>query len=64
MDGVRAGTFDILVHADLDAEVPATWLDTENRLIKQAACVDLRKFSTVVHQVSTSVYYRNVNGLQ
>lgn len=55
-----AGTFDILVYADDDADVPATWVDTQDRMLPQAAVVDLRSFSTGVHTVDSSVYFRNV----
>jgi hypothetical protein len=55
-----AGTFDILVYADDGADVPATWVDTQDRLVPQAAVVDLRKFRTGVHTVDASVFFRNV----
>jgi hypothetical protein len=55
-----AGTFDILVHADDDADVTHAWVDTQDRMVPEAAVVDLRKFSTAVHTVYGSVCFQNV----
>jgi mitotic spindle assembly checkpoint protein MAD2 len=55
-----AGTFDILVYADDGADVPATWVDTQDRMVTQAAVVDMRNFKTGVHTVDATVFFRNV----
>lgn len=57
---LHAGTFDILVYADEDADVPATWVDTQDRTLPHAAVVDLRAFTTGVHTVDSSVFFKNV----
>lgn len=53
-------TFDILAHADDNADVPGTWVDTQDRVVSNAAVVDLRKFTTGVHTVNASVHFKNV----
>ncbi|KAJ3069287.1 Mitotic spindle checkpoint component mad2 [Podochytrium sp. JEL0797] len=52
-------TFNILTYTDKDAEVPATWIDSDAKLItKNAEQVKLRSFSTSVHKVDAMVAYR------
>ncbi|KAI8053986.1 HORMA domain-containing protein [Syncephalis plumigaleata] len=52
-------TFNILVYADHDAEVPTTWNDTDPHYIqKNEEQVRLRSFSTNVHKVEALVSYR------
>jgi mitotic spindle assembly checkpoint protein MAD2 len=50
--------FDLLVYTDDDVEVPKAWEESDARLIKDAEEVQLRSFSTKVHQVDASVSYR------
>ncbi|KAJ2357131.1 Mitotic spindle checkpoint component mad2 [Coemansia erecta] len=51
-------TFNILVYADEDAEVPTTWTDSDPLHIKNAEQVRLRSFSTDAHRVEAMVAYR------
>ncbi|KAJ2397972.1 Mitotic spindle checkpoint component mad2 [Coemansia sp. RSA 2559] len=51
-------TFNILVYADSDAEVPTTWTDSDPLHIKNAEQVRLRSFSTDAHRVEAMVAYR------
>ncbi|KAL2918723.1 Mitotic spindle checkpoint component mad2 [Polyrhizophydium stewartii] len=52
-------TFNILVYTDKDAEVPATWVDSDPRMIaRNAEQVRLRSFNTTVHHVEGLVAYR------
>ncbi|KAJ1964968.1 Mitotic spindle checkpoint component mad2 [Dipsacomyces acuminosporus] len=51
-------TFNILVYADSDAEVPTTWTDSDPLHIKDAEQVRLRSFSTDAHRVEAMVAYR------
>lgn len=53
-------TFNVLVYADADSEVPMEWGDSDAREIKEGEKVQLRGFSTGVHGVGTSVSYRYV----
>ncbi|KAJ1659110.1 Mitotic spindle checkpoint component mad2, partial [Dispira simplex] len=51
-------TFNILVYADNDAEVPTTWIDSDPHYIKKnSEQVKLRSFSTDVHKVDALVAY-------
>src|SRR6056297_2597732 len=51
-------SFDLLVYTDKDVLVPATWEDSDPRLIQQAEEVRLRSVNTKVHKVDTMVAYR------
>lgn len=52
-------TFQVLVYTDLDAPVPATWTDSDARLITTGAQqVRLKSFSTSVHKVDSLVAYK------
>ncbi|KAF2753369.1 HORMA domain-containing protein [Pseudovirgaria hyperparasitica] len=51
-------TFNVLVYADADSEVPAEWGDSDAREIKNGEKVKLRPFSTSNHKVETIVSYR------
>ncbi|KAJ1956526.1 Mitotic spindle checkpoint component mad2 [Dispira parvispora] len=57
-------TFNILVYADNNAEVPTTWIDSDPHYIKKnSEQVKLRSFSTDVHKVDALVAYRLENEL-
>ncbi|KAJ1883134.1 Mitotic spindle checkpoint component mad2 [Coemansia sp. RSA 1722] len=56
-------TFNILVYADSDAEVPTTWTDSDPLHIKNAEQVKLRSFSTDAHRVEAMVAYRRDSDL-
>ncbi|RKP35174.1 HORMA domain-containing protein [Dimargaris cristalligena] len=57
-------TFNILVYADKDADVPTTWIDSDPHYIKKnSEQVKLRSFSTDVHKVDALVAYRLENDL-
>ncbi|KAF3915033.1 hypothetical protein ABW21_db0201369 [Orbilia brochopaga] len=51
-------TFNVLVYADGDAEVPMEWGDGEDEGIQDAEQVQLRSWSSSSHRVETMVSYR------
>ncbi|KAI2450633.1 Mitotic spindle checkpoint component mad2 [Ophidiomyces ophidiicola] len=53
-------TFNVLVYADADSEVPLEWGDSDAKEIKNGEKVQLRSFSTNSHRVDTMVSYRYV----
>ena len=54
-------TFNVLVYADADSDVPIEWGDSDAKEIKNAEKVQLRSFSTSNHKVDTLVSYRYVH---
>ena len=51
-------TFNVLVYADADSEVPVEWGDSDAKEIQGGERVQLRGFSTSSHRVETLVSYR------
>lgn len=51
-------TFNVLVYADGDADVPKEWGDSDAKEIKDAEKVQLRSFSTQSHKIDTLVAYK------
>lgn len=51
-------SFNVLVYADGDAQVPAEWIDSDPKEVQNAEQVKLRSFSTASHRVDTMVAYR------
>jgi len=51
-------TFNVLVYADADSDVPMEWGDSDAKEIKNGEKVQLRSFSTSNHRVDTMVSYR------
>ena len=51
-------TFNVLVYADADSDVPIEWGDSDAKEIKNGEKVQLRSFSTSNHKVDTIVSYR------
>ncbi|EME46196.1 hypothetical protein DOTSEDRAFT_51741 [Dothistroma septosporum NZE10] len=51
-------TFNVLVYADADSEVPLEWGDSDAKEVKNAEKVMLRSFSTNSHRIDTMVSYR------
>ena len=51
-------TFNVLVYADADSEVPMEWGDSDAKEIENGEKVQLRSFSTTSHKVDTLVSYR------
>ena len=51
-------TFNVLVYADADSEVPMEWGDSDAKEIENGEKVQLRSFSTSNHRVDTLVSYR------
>jgi mitotic spindle assembly checkpoint protein MAD2 len=51
-------TFNVLVYADADSDVPMEWGDSDAKEIKNGEKVQLRSFSTSNHKVDTLVSYR------
>lgn len=56
-------TFNVLVYADADSEVPVEWGDSDAKEIENGEKVQLRSFSTTSHRVDTLVSYRCVFSL-
>lgn len=53
-------TFNVLVYADADSDVPLEWGDSDAKEVKNAEKVMLRSFSTNNHKIDTLVSYRYV----
>jgi hypothetical protein len=53
-------TFNVLVYADADSDVPLEWGDSDAKEIKNGEKVQLRSFSSSNHRVDTLVSYRYV----
>lgn len=51
-------TFNVLVYADADSDVPVEWGDSDAKEIVGGEKVQLRSFSTYGHKVETMVSYR------
>ena len=51
-------TFNVLVYADADSEVPMEWGDSDAKEIIGGEKVQLRSFSTNSHKVDTLVSYK------
>ncbi|KAI5860798.1 mitotic spindle checkpoint component mad2 [Durotheca rogersii] len=51
-------TFNVLVYADADSDVPVEWGDSDAKEIVNGERVQLRGFSTANHRVDTLVSYR------
>ncbi|KAM0186386.1 hypothetical protein ACHAPA_011125 [Fusarium lateritium] len=51
-------TFNVLVYANADSEVPVEWGDSDAKEIENGEKVQLRGFSTANHRVDTLVSYR------
>ncbi|KAM0714785.1 hypothetical protein Q7P37_009249 [Cladosporium fusiforme] len=51
-------TFNVLVYADADSDVPLEWGDSDAKEVKNAEKVQLRSFSTKSHKIDTLVSYR------
>lgn len=51
-------TFNVLVYADADSEVPLEWGDSDAKEVQNAEKVQLRSFSTNGHKIDTMVSYR------
>ncbi|KAE8548870.1 hypothetical protein EYB25_009253 [Talaromyces marneffei] len=51
-------TFNVLVYADADSDVPVEWGDSDAKEITNGEKVQLRSFSTNNHRVDTLVYWK------
>eukprot|EP00761_Pharyngomonas_kirbyi_P007780 gb/GECH01007791.1/.p1 GENE.gb/GECH01007791.1/~~gb/GECH01007791.1/.p1 ORF type:complete len:207 (+),score=48.15 gb/GECH01007791.1/:1-621(+) len=51
-------TFDLLVYADNDCQVPVEWEESDPKYISNSSEVRLRSFTTKVHKVDPMVSYR------
>lgn len=51
-------TFNVLVYADGDAEVPMDWGDSDAKEIQGGEKVTLRSWGTANHRVDTEVSYK------
>lgn len=51
-------TFNVLVYADADSEVPVEWGDSDAKEIEGGERVQLRGFSTNSHRIETLVSYK------
>ncbi|CAJ0567806.1 unnamed protein product, partial [Mesorhabditis spiculigera] len=54
----QACSFDVLIYTKKGAEAPKDWTDSGACLIKDAEHVQLRSFSTAIHNVQTAVQYK------
>ena len=51
-------TFNVMVYADADSEVPMEWGDSDAKEIVDGENVRFRSFATATHKVQTVVSYR------
>ena len=51
-------SFDLLVYADNDAEVPVAWEESDPKYIANSTEVQLRSFTTKVHKVEPMIAYK------
>jgi len=51
-------TFDLLVYAKKECEVPTTWEESDARYIQNSSEVRLRSFTTKIHRVDAMVSYK------
>ena len=52
-------TFEMLIYTAKDAAVPATWKESDAKMVKNSSEVmPLRQFSTNIHTVKAAVEYR------
>jgi mitotic spindle assembly checkpoint protein MAD2 len=51
-------TFDLLVYAKKECEVPTTWEESDAKYIQNSSEVRLRSFTTKVHKVDAMVSYK------
>lgn len=51
-------TFNVMVYADADSEVPVEWGDSDAKEIENGEKVQLRGFSTNSHRIETLVSYK------
>lgn len=54
-------SFDVLVHAKTDCDVPDKWAEAEPVSIANAQNVQLKSFTTSVHKMETVVSYKFVD---
>lgn len=54
-------TFDMLVYANKEAEVPRSWEESDPKYIANSAEVRLRSFTTKVHKVDAMVAYKQAD---
>lgn len=57
----EACSFDMLIYTDQNTETPAKWEESDARIILDKENVQLRSFSTNVHNVDASVSYARDN---
>lgn len=60
LDAFGPCTFNVLVYADADSEVPIEWGDSDAKEIENGERVALRSFSTTGHKVGVVVGYKYV----
>ena len=51
-------SFDVLVYANHDVQVPELWKETHPMYVTDAEEIKLRSFSTRIHKVDTMVSYK------
>eukprot|EP00003_Mantamonas_plastica_P028723 TRINITY_DN6650_c0_g2_i2.p1 TRINITY_DN6650_c0_g2~~TRINITY_DN6650_c0_g2_i2.p1 ORF type:complete len:190 (-),score=73.06 TRINITY_DN6650_c0_g2_i2:28-597(-) len=54
----EACTFDVLIYADKEMEVPMKWEESDAKIIENSQQVKLRSFDTGVHRVDGMVSFR------
>ncbi|KAH7827648.1 mitotic spindle assembly checkpoint protein MAD2 [Monocercomonoides exilis] len=50
-------TFDLLVYADEDVDIPAAWEESDPKYVIGATEIPIRSFTTKIHKVTPSVSY-------
>lgn len=54
-------SFDVLVHAETECDIPEKWAEAEPVVIHNAQNVQLKSFSTNLHKMETVVSYKLVD---
>lgn len=54
-------SFDVLIHAKTDCDIPEKWTEAEPIAISNAQNVQLKSFSTSLHKMETVVSYKLVD---
>ena len=56
-----AGSFDVLIYTDKDAEVPTNWGESGPLYVDNSEEVRLRSFTTTIHKVDAMVAYKKTD---
>ena len=56
-----AGSFDVLIYTDKDAEVPTSWGESGPHFVANSEEVRLRSFTTTIHKVDAMVAFKKTD---